>query len=92
MEGTQAARTHRARRDGHESGLVEFMSTCPKCRQMRTQLRYDRGSLLRVLERGNPVEAYCEECHDYWSINVRERAGLAIVALAHQCVSVGSPS
>jgi hypothetical protein len=67
---------------GTKRGLVEFVSTCPKCAQSRSQLRYDRESLVRLLERGYPVEAYCEGCDDYWLINVKERAGLAIVMLA----------
>jgi hypothetical protein len=83
MEKSQAVPAHRAIQDGDKRALVQFLSTCPKCRQMRTQFRYDRDSLLRLLERGYPMEAYCEECNDFWSINVKERAGLAIVLLAH---------
>ena len=35
------------------------------------------------LERGYPMEAYCEDCDDFWSISVKERAGLAMLLLAH---------
>jgi len=83
MEKSQAVPAHRVPQDGDKRALVQFMSTCPKCGQMRTQFRYDRDSLLRLLERGYPMEAYCEDCDDFWSISVKERAGLAIVLLAH---------
>ena len=82
MEKSQAVPAHRAIHDGHERGLVQFMSMCPRCGKIRSQLGYDRDSLLRLLERGYPVEAHCEECDEFWPINVKERAGLAILVLA----------
>ena len=61
---------------------VPFMSMCPACGQMSPQDRYDRGSLLRLLRGGHPVEAYCAPCDEYWSINVPERATLIAATIA----------
>jgi hypothetical protein len=82
MEKTQATGDHDATSDGRKREMIQFMSTCPRCGQLRSQRKYDRDSLLRLLEGGHPVEAYCEACDDFWPINVKERAGLAIVVLA----------
>jgi hypothetical protein len=84
MEKTQVARARRETPDERKRESLPFVSMCPKCAQMRTQLRYDLYSLRRLLERGHPVEAYCEQCDDFWSINVKERAGLAVLTLALQ--------
>jgi hypothetical protein len=61
---------------------VPFTSMCPACGQMRPQDGYDRGSLLRLLRGGYPVEAYCAWCDEYWSIDVPERATLIAATIA----------
>jgi hypothetical protein len=82
MEESQTVPAHRAIQDGRKRGLVQFMSMCPRCGKIQSQTGYDRDSLLRLLERGYPVEAHCEECGEFWPIGVKERAGLAILVLA----------
>jgi len=42
--------------------------------------RYDLDSLLRLLNRGYPVEAYCSVCEEYWSINIKQRVALGAMA------------
>ena len=61
--------------------LFGFRSMCPKCAEMRPQRGYDRNSLLRLLNGGYPVEAYCVACEEYWPISVKERAALGAAAI-----------
>ena len=60
---------------------VPFTSMCPACGQMRPQDGYDRGSLLRLLRGGYPVEAYCAACNEYWPVSIKERAALCAAAI-----------
>jgi hypothetical protein len=62
-------------------GSIAFWSTCPKCAQLRPQRGYNRDSLLRLLNRGHPVEAYCRLCDEAFAISVKERAGLTTLVL-----------
>ena len=55
---------------------IPFASTCPKCRVQRSQ-RGNRGALMRLLDRGHPIEAFCEVCDEYWPVCLRERVELA---------------
>ena len=61
---------------------VPFMSTCPKCAQVRPQRGYDRNSLLRLLRGGYPLDAYCAMCDEFWSVSAKERAALVAAAVA----------
>jgi hypothetical protein len=67
---------------------IPFVSVCPTCAQMRPQPGYDHNSLLRLLGRGYPVEAYCSMCDEFWSISARERATLVEAAVAAGAVIV----
>lgn len=60
---------------------VGFRSMCPKCAEMRPQRGFDRNSLLRLLNRGYPVEAYCVACDEYWPISIKERVALGAAAI-----------
>jgi hypothetical protein len=76
--GTDGTKAHR-----RAHGLrVAFASMCPNCAQMRSQPGYDCNSLLRLLSRGYPVEAYCAECDEFWSISASERGALVAAAIA----------
>ena len=55
---------------------IPFSSTCPKCRFQRPQ-RGSRAGLQILLDGGQPVEAFCELCVEYWSISPRERGEVA---------------
>lgn len=68
--------------NGRTTGSIPFASTCPKCTQVRPQRGYDGKSLLRLLNGGHPVEAYCAICDEFWSINLKERAALGAAAIA----------
>jgi hypothetical protein len=48
---------------------------------MRPQRGYDRNSLLRLLNGGYPVEAYCVACDEYWPISIKERVALGAAAI-----------
>ena len=60
---------------------VGFRSVCPKCAEMRPQRGYDRNSLLRLLNGGYPVEAYCVACDEYWPTSIKERVALGAAAI-----------
>jgi hypothetical protein len=66
----------------HGRTKIPFMSPCPKCAQVRLQRGYDRGSLLRLLDEGYPVEAYCETCDEFWSVSAKERAALVAATIS----------
>jgi hypothetical protein len=59
----------------HES--IPFSSTCPKCRQDQLQCGYSRGILVRLLNTGREIEAYCETCDEFWAISAPERVRIA---------------
>jgi hypothetical protein len=54
-----------------------FSSVCPMCKDARVQAAYTRRSLLRLLLRNRPIDAYCVICNQYWPISAQERARLA---------------
>ena len=60
----------------HES--IPFVSTCPNCRQRQPQRGFSRAALLRLLNRGNPIEAYCVVCSEFWSISLAERVAITM--------------
>ena len=60
---------------------VRFRSMCPKCAKIQPQPGYDRNSLLRLLNRGHPVEAYCAACDEYWPVSNKERAALGAATM-----------
>lgn len=66
----------------HES--IPFVSTCPNCRQPQPH-KFSRAALLRLLNGGYPIEAYCAMCDEFWSISRAER-----VAITMQCSIGGS--
>ena len=61
--------------------LVSFFSTCPACGQQQLQLAYTRRALLRLLESGNIIDAYCLACDLVWPVNAQER-NLVATAIA----------
>ena len=65
---------------------IVFISTCPTCQREQSQEAFTAAALMRLLERGYPIEAYCTICAQFWPINLRERAELAFVLS-----SVGEP-
>jgi hypothetical protein len=62
---------HRAKSDKP----ISFVSTCPACGQERVQYAYTRRALLRLLERGQIIDAYCRRCDVVWPVSAQERDG-----------------
>jgi hypothetical protein len=85
MKTTYSVWAHRAKSNGPKHATIPFASTCPKCAQAQPQRGYDVGSLLRLLNRGYPVEAYCETCDEFWSIDLKERAALGAATIVGGC-------
>lgn len=54
-----------------------FMSTCPNCKEVRSQQIYGFRAVVRFLVDGLPIEAYCAVCNEFWPITANERAELA---------------
>jgi hypothetical protein len=54
---------------------INFASTCPMCGQQRVQYAYTRRALIRLLEKGQIVDAYCGTCDVVWPASAQERAG-----------------
>ena len=61
-----------------------FYSSCPKCRREQSQGGLSRARLLRLLDSGHPIEAYCTTCDKFWAVSAQER-----VAIAKELVSRG---
>jgi hypothetical protein len=67
---------------------IVFVSTCPSCKREQPQDAFSVADLLRLLNGGHPIEAYCVPCDKFWSISVQERVELGeAVAI----VSNGTP-
>lgn len=54
-----------------------FMAECPECGEDRRQDVYTRGELLRLIETGGKIDAYCVACKEYWAVSSRQRGDLA---------------
>ena len=54
-----------------------FMSTCPNCKEVRSQQIHGLRTLIRFLADNKPIEAYCAVCNEFWPITANERAELA---------------
>ena len=60
----------------HEANFF-FDSPCPKCRREQSQGGVSRARLLKLLDSGHPIEAYCTTCDEFWAVSPRERAAIA---------------
>jgi hypothetical protein len=52
------------------------MSMCPSCRDVRHQEPFGRKTLLRLLDRKQPIEAWYVVCDESWEIGEKERTEL----------------
>jgi hypothetical protein len=71
---------------GAGGAMVEptaFFSKCPKCGHPRLQNTYVQRGLVRLLDAGQPINAYCVICDVQWPISRRERylvaKGIAVI-------------
>ena len=65
------------KRDGLFFDSAPFLSMCPTCEDLRLQLGYSPGGLLRRLNHNRPIEACCVTCNQFWPITAQERMRLA---------------
>jgi hypothetical protein len=59
------------------SQLITFYSVCPTCSHQQIQDGYTCAALMRLLERGRIIEAYCLTCDVLWPVSPAERVALA---------------
>jgi hypothetical protein len=59
---------------------ITFFSVCPTCGHQQLQDGYTRAALVRLLERGRIIEAYCLTC----DVNPEERVALTRAMLPEQ--------
>jgi hypothetical protein len=57
---------------------IPFVSTCPGCTQRQPQRGFSRAAILRLLNGGYPIEAYCVMCDEFWSISLAERVAITM--------------
>lgn len=77
---TSADDTFQAAAQGANASMVEpvsFFSKCPKCGHPRLQNAYVQRGLVRLLDIGQPIYAYCLICDVQWPITLQERHILA---------------
>lgn len=67
---------------------IVFVSTCPSCKREQPQDAFAVADLVRLLNGGDPVEAYCVPCDKFWSISGQERVELGEAVAV---VSKGTP-
>jgi len=56
---------------------ITFYSVCPTCGHQQVQDGYTPAALVRLLERGRIIEAYCLTCDVLWPVSPAERVALA---------------
>ncbi len=61
---------------GSRPRRIPLVSACPRCRHPWAQW-YTPAALQRLLNGGQPLEAHCGPCDEYWRLSVRQRANLA---------------
>jgi hypothetical protein len=61
---------------------IVFVSTCPRCRREQPQDGLTIADLVRLLNGGYPIEAYCGPCDEFWPISLRKRIELGEVVAA----------
>jgi hypothetical protein len=66
-----------------------FVSTCTACGQERMQNFYTGRGLLRLIEKGQVIDAYCPTCNAVWAINSQERVVMARAITAAQISADG---
>jgi len=77
MIATYVPSADRTAADGLMQQAIPFLAICPKCKRPRPQDEFTRSELLRLLNKGYPVEAYCGSCDYFWPISPHERSRVA---------------
>jgi hypothetical protein len=55
---------------------IVFVSMCPNCKGQQLQDAFAVEDLVRLLNGGYPLEAYCVPCDEFWPLSVEERIEL----------------
>lgn len=63
--------------------FLSFTANCPTCASEGVVVTYTRAELLRLLELGYPVEAYCTECDVDWLVGPGVRTRIAQLLAAN---------
>ena len=50
-----------------------FASNCPSCRRQRLQYGHTRHALIRYIQSGQMIDAYCLECDLVWPVSSEDR-------------------
>jgi hypothetical protein len=61
---------------------IVFVSICPRCKRERAQDALTIADLVRLLNGGYPIEAYCGSCDEFWPISLQKRIELGEVVAA----------
>jgi hypothetical protein len=70
---------------------IIFLSTCKSCQREQPQDAFSVEDLVRLLDGGHPIEAYCAPCDKFWSIGLQERLKLCdAVAVVSKCAAPAS--
>jgi hypothetical protein len=59
------------------SEAIVFAAACPQCECEQMQAGYTIGDLGRLLDDGEPIEAYCEFCDGFWAVSLQKRVELS---------------
>jgi hypothetical protein len=61
---------------------IVFVSMCPSCKRQQPQDAFAVADLVRLLNGGYPIEAYCVPCDEFWPISFEKRVELIQVVAA----------
>jgi hypothetical protein len=61
---------------------IFFSATCPQCSHEQLQGGFTVADLVRLLYGGDPIEAYCGSCDEFWTVDVKKRVQLGEVVAA----------
>jgi transcription elongation factor Elf1 len=64
-----------AKSERRTTNQLIFVCTCPVCGQERVQHAYTGRALVRLIEKGQTIDAYCGTCDVVWGVSVQERDG-----------------
>ena len=62
-------------------GIV-FVEGCPQCKRKQAQEGYTVSDLMRLLNAGHPIEAYCVFCDEFWPVGIQKRVELSEMVTA----------
>jgi len=68
-----------------------FVATCPTCGHAQLQNAFARPDLERLLTGGYPIEAYCTDCDEFWTVSIQKRVEIIeAVAITRAWAVIGT--